>query len=419
MENQDYLNFIGSVNSRESMIRCLDGYASERFEEIDLRKIKTPLTKSYLIEHTGENDQIKPITDIMQNQGIRTDPIDDNLYRVFDQYVQSYTGFLEVFSPRYFVVYSLQDSRLSDPRVNKLITNSPELDHVWLSGLTFNVLWNKIIQLNHSNRYVKISFLHASIYQVDNDSIQNEDEEESSLFDDADIEEIDDRRTSKFSITDRISVVNEKLNKLQEIYSPLYAINHLRFPSQSGRGGHDFYDNGKVTNRSGNFLDHRNHLIFVRRIYERLMELTESKAWYSIQKDTIASPGMFQKLVGAPVTIKFNEPLNDETFDYWIKSTFNRSRNRFRLWGNPIRLGPQKVHVYGIDRHLWQPIFLEITPNQLITILPRGTCGNTIHRLVTNIQRYIDPAAQVYIGDTNYQNLVEQSTQGVIYERKD
>lgn len=91
---------------------------------------------------------------------------------------------------------------------------------------------------------------------------------------------------------------------------------------------------------------------------------------------------------GFPVTILFNKPLSKETFDYWIKSIFDL----FGLWGNPIRLGPRKVHVYGVDKHSWKPIFLE----HLVAIMPNGICENTIHRLICNIQRYIDPAARVY-----------------------
>ena len=148
------------------------------------------------------------------------------------------------------------------------------------------------------------------------------------------------------------------------------------------------------------------------------MNMTEKKAWYSMYKETVTMPGQFQKLIGAPVSIIFNESLSKETFDYWIKSTFGRVNNRFRLWGNPIILGPKKVHVYGVDKHLWKPIFLELTDKHLIAIVPKGTCGNTIHRLICNIQRYIDPAAKVYIGDMEYKVMVEQSSKGVKYEPK-
>lgn len=417
----DNSKIIDSISSRDKMIRYLDGYVAERKEELDERKLKRPLVKSYLIEHTGDSEKRSKVTDIMNRIGISLEIIDDGLFRIFDNRSAEYMGFLEVFTPRYFVIYSLHLSQKIDSWVRSLIFNCYELDHVWLSGLTFNVLWQRIVQLNRPNRYVKIMFLHDSIYQVDGEPVESEEEDEemSDSLDESDIVEIIERRASKFSLIDRISVVQEKLTKLQELYSPLYAISQLRFPSPVGRGGHDFYDNGKVTNRSGNFRDHRSHIIYVQRIYDELMKLTERKAWYSIQKETVAAPGFFQKLVGSPVSIKFSEPLSTETFEYWIKSTFGRVRNRFRLWGNPIRLGPQKIHVYGLDKHLWQPIFMEITARHLITIIPKGTCGNTVHRLITNIQRYIDPACSAFVGDMKYQEMVEESSLGVKYENKD
>ena len=208
--------------------------------------------------------------------------------------------------------------------------------------------------------------------------------------------------------------MHDKLRKLQDIYAPLHAISQLRFPSPAGRGGHDFYDNGKVTNRSDSFRDHRSHLLFVVRIYERLLGMTEEQAWYSV-KTSASLPGAFRKIVGAPVVIRFQEPLRPQVFDFWVQSTFSRPRNRFRLWGHPIRLGPTKVHVYGLDCHLWHPLFLELTATGCMAIIPSGTCGNTVHRLVTNVQRYLDPGADVYIGNTPYKKMVEESSRAVEY----
>jgi len=423
MEKRDDKYIIESISSRDKMIRYLDGYSAERKEELDERKSKKPLVKSYLIELMGNS--VIDISEIMSRNGITLKQIDEDLYSIYasmyNQNKSEHIGFIEILTNRYFVIYTLLESKVCDPWVKALILGSSEFDHVWLSGLTFNVLWNKIVQLNHPNRYAKIVFMHDSVYQVDGESLELEEDEEEAAdkyFDEADNLDIVERRASKFSLIDRISVVEEKLNELQRIYTPLYAISQLRFPSPVGSGGHDFYDFGKVTNRSGNFRDHRAHILYVQRVYDKLIKLTEAKTWYSIQKSEVSIPGIFQKLIGAPLSIKFSEPLSNETFNYWIKSTFCRLRNKFRLWGNPIRLGPQKVHVYGVDKHLWQPIFMEITSKHLIAIIPKGTCGNTVHRLVTNIQRYIDPAAGVFIGDISYQDMVKESTVGVEYERK-
>lgn len=411
---------IKSINSRESMIRYLDGYSAERMEELDERRIKRPLVKSYILEYMGGNGEKKGITQILSNFAIESYKIDENLFKVSDKKENDlYMGFLEVITPRYFVFYTFHHSEKADKWVKNLVSNSPDLDHIWLSGLTFNVLWEKIVQLCKPYRYVSILFVHESIYQIDDENLEDESKENkdiSSSFNETETIEVVERRASKFKLVDKISVVNKKLNKLQNLYSPLYAISQLRFPSPIGSGGHDFYDFGKVTNRSGNFRDHRSHILYVQRIYDNLMKETEEKAWYSMSKESVTIPGSFQKLIGSPVTILFSEKLNEKTFNYWIKSTFGKANNRFRLWGNPIWLGPKKVHVYGVDKHLWKPIFLEFTDKHLIAIIPKGTCGNTVHRLICNIQKYIDPAAKAYIGDTEYKMIVDKSSKGVGYE---
>jgi hypothetical protein len=109
--------------------------------------------------------------------------------------------------------------------------------------------------------------------------------------------------------------------------------------------------------------------------------------------------------------VKFSEQLELATFERWMAS-LRRKNNRFRLWGIPIELGPGKVHMYAVDNHLWQPIDLEITRDHLYALLPSGTCGNTIHRLVANIQRFVAPKLETYIGDQRYEDFIAQAPAG-------
>jgi hypothetical protein len=353
---------------------------------------------------------------IFGRRGVNLQPLDEELFLVTDDQ-NGEIGFLERLRPRIVTLYSTMKSDELDRWVRRLVMRGPEIDHVWLSGLTFRVLWELVARLSRPHRFTRLVFTHESIFDVDSatsDTDEN-DEELSQDSEDEELGEIIERRATSFRLVDRIGVIQEKLQQLQEIYSPLYAISQLRFPSPVGRGGHDFYDNGRVTNRSESFRDHRSHLLFVVRIYEQLLKSTEEQAWYSIQ-ESVGVPGQFRKIVGAPVIIRFREPLNADVFEYWIKATFERKRNRFRLWGHPILLGPTKVHVYGVDRHLWQPLFLELTAKGCTAIIPNGTCGNTVHRLVTNIQRYLDPGADAFIGDKPYKQMVEESTRGIRYD---
>src|SRR4030042_2800073 len=146
-----------------------------------------------------------------------------------------------------------------------------------------------------------------------------------------------------------------------------------------GHGGHDLYQTGQITNRTDSFEDHRNTVRYLYRIYKAILDSTEKSAWSEISS-TPAFPHVGLK--GVPLVVKFSESLSKATFNRWVQKAFQK-RNRFKLWGDPIRLGPTKVHVYGADRHLWQPINLALTASGVGALLPQGTCGNTFHRLLT------------------------------------
>ncbi len=419
---------LARIQTRHQMIRFFDGYALERMEELDERKLKRPLVKTHLLELLDGDEARTPqgLQTILDRRGVRLEPLDEWLFLATDKQTGE-IGFLERLRPRIIALYSTMESKEIKNCVRRLVLRSPEIDHVWLSGMTFNVLWELVVRLSRPHRFTRLTFTHQSIFDIDGSTADSLKQEQEELEDEEeeeetpqhsgeeDFEETLERRATSFCLVDRIRVIQEKLETLQQIYSPLYAISQLRFPSPVGRGGHDFYDNGRVTNRSESFRDHRSHLLFVVRIYEQLLKSTEDQAWYSIQ-ESVGLPGQFRKIVGAPVVVRFQEPLPPPVFDYWIAATFKRKRNKFRLWGHPIRLGPTKVHVYGLDRHLWQPLFLELTAQGCTAIIPNGTCGNTVHRLVTNIQRYLDPGAKAFIGDKPYKQMVEESARGVPYD---
>jgi len=406
-----------TIHSRHEMVRCFDGYVSDQMEELDERRLKRPLVKTFLLELLNGTRSCadSALRAVFARRRVQLDQIEEGLFLTKDESGQQ-MGILERLRPRVLALYSTLESAELRRWVPQLVRRSPELDHVWLSGFTFNVLWGLMLRLSRPQRFTRLVFTHQSIFEIDSQAPDgDEDEGSAEPPSDEDEAEVVERRDTRVTLVDRVCEIQGKLHKLQELYSPFYAISQLRFPSPVGRGGHDFFDNGQVTNRSESFRDHRSHVLFVVRIYERLLQRTEDEAWYSIS-DSANLPGTFRKIIGAPVVVRFREPLSPEVFDHWVKLTFERKRNKFRLWGQPLRLGPTKVHVYGVDRHLWQPLFLELTAKGCTAIIPNGTCGNTVHRLVTNIQRYLDPGAKAFIGNRTFEAVVEDSASGVQYD---
>ncbi|HAW50506.1 TPA: hypothetical protein DCX16_06125 [bacterium] len=411
---------IETISTRKQTMDYLEGYVQKKKEEIDRGHTSSGLVKSYLLETVPGITKEPEIEGIFKNFGARLDPIDDTLYKVWNGGSKNqYTGFLEKLIPRHPVYYTMEDIKECDPWIRRFVDSTPNLDRLWISGRIFEQLWEKVIELNSGQRYGRLVFEYENFFEIDIEEV-GEDEDVGDIkweeFEEK-TQVVKERRSSRFAMVERIEEMKTYLPRLQEIYSPLFSISQLRFPSTS-RGGHDFYYNGKVTNRSDSFSDHRAHLLYVLKIYKGATEDAEQTAWYSMEKTTLQTQRRFTTLHGAPVVMKFSSPLSVDTFEKWITSTFNRKNNKFRLWGNPIRISSEKVHIYGADRHLWQPIFLELTTRHVIAILPKGTCGNTIHRLVTNIQHYIDSAVEVSIGDRKYNEIISTAIKerGIQYE---
>lgn len=316
-------------------------------------------------------------------------------------------GYLETYDSRFFAFYTAERADAARKLVNRWITHSSDLDSTWFSSQLLQVLWDKDVRHRGDHRFTKLVFKYDSIFEMPEDATLSEvddaiDGDEASEPDPSDENTDVERRSARFEMGDRIGRVSRSLAALQSEYDPLHALYSLRFPSQTGAGSHDLYQHGQITNRSGGFLDHRNTVRYFHKLYDEVLRQTEEVAWATNQQQ-VGGPNL--RLKGVPLMVRFHESLNKATFDRWVSLAFQK-RNRFRLWGDPIRLGPTKIHAYGADRHLWQPINLEMTERGLTAILPQGTCGNTFHRLVTNIQRFVSPKIDAWVGSKPFADLL-------------
>ena len=402
-----------NVKDRFEAYRFFNGISEEATEGINQRRTRVPFVKTFLLESVSSHQNRPPsASEIFDGFGVRLRRVDDTFFAVegwlFDRdnnrSAQTITGFLEQYDKRFFAYYTSESAKDAKKRVATWI-QYPDLDATWYSGPLLQALWDKDVSGRGDHRFGKLVFNHESIFEMPEDfaisiSQDEDDEEETSGQVEEDLVEID-RRKARFEMADRIGRIRRSLTQLQKNYDPLHALYALRFPSMSARGSHDLYQSGQITNRTDSFEDHRNTVRYLWRIYKSILESTERSAWHKIKPERSLQTGV----KGVPLIVKFEERLPQATFDRWIQLGFQK-RNRFKLWGDPIRLGPTKVHVYGADRHLWQPINLEITADQLVAILPVGTCGNTFHRLVTNIQHYVSPKIRAWVGAEAFETLV-------------
>ncbi len=406
---------------RFEVYRFFNGLAADGQEGLDRRRLRVPLVKSFLLEHVSSagGRTPRPPNTILQALGVAVTRLDETFMEVREQDPgptaagsdRRTVGYVEQFSERFFAYYTSDESQCATKRVNRWITNSPDLDSTWFSSQLLQRLWDTDVSLRGDERFGKLTFKHESIFEMPEDAAEDPDaKDDDNDGEDDDTEDQPDfeRRKARFHMADRIGRIKASLSSLQENYAPLHALHALRFPSRVGRGSHDLYQQGRLTNRSESFEEHRNMVRYLYRTYGAMLALTEDTAWHRMD----ATPARMRTNIGAkgvPLIVRFKEELSPATFRYWVMRAFQKRNPFFRLWGDPIWMGPTKVHVYGADRHLWQPINIEMTAKSLVAILPQGTCGNTFHRLVTNIQAYVCPSIDAWLGSEPFQGLIDNS----------
>ena len=70
------------------------------------------------------------------------------------------------------------------------------------------------------------------------------------------------------------------------------------------------------------------------------------------------------------VMLIFEKPLDHQQFEHLKNRLSSSSDWDFPIWGNPIILGPRKMHVYGVNKRSWSQIMLDITSRYVMAVFP-------------------------------------------------
>lgn len=90
---------------------------------------------------------------------------------------------------------------------------------------------------------------------------------------------------------------------------------------------------------------------------------------------------------GEVATIEFPHEVGD--LDALIANLFTCTEP-FRLWAVPRESSPGQWEANAVDLHVGHTLRLKITSRWLRVLLGPDTCGNTLARLVANLQHRFD-----------------------------
>lgn len=179
-------------------------------------------------------------------------------------------------------------------------------------------------------------------------------------------------------------------------------------------------DNGPLTeavNRLGKFAasgeSFELHQQFVRTIVNRYASFVrdlERKAigWDPLDSDQDGGG----TLTGQPVVIAFSREVPD--LDRFAHELF-ASRVPFRLWGVPATVADEagdRVEVDAVDLHVGQRLRMDIGRTWMRIYLERGSCGNTVARLASNLQHRFDGALRLVDPELQHGFLAQAAAMG-------
>lgn len=133
------------------------------------------------------------------------------------------------------------------------------------------------------------------------------------------------------------------------------------------------------------------HLQFVSTVvdrYRRLVELCEARV---LRWRGFAGSDGGGTVNGGPIVIDFSREVEDVGA---FADELTSSREPFRLWGM-ASVSRGVAEIEAVDLHVGQPLQIDVGSRWMRIYLQEGTCGNTVARLISNLQHRFDGALTV------------------------
>jgi hypothetical protein len=368
------------------------------------------LPKSYLVEfhpksngHTdhawGTDELFKTLQITGQAYGanvLRTDD-DSLLYLAHDEQPYYAEFIVDCLNPRFLIFHTLSNARSTNRFIfNRLTQYQPEFDLFWLP----------VSLLERVEKREQVTGWEASFDPlldiVDLAGREETIAEDDELATQADDEAIDSSETIESELPSgilkhtRLHMKIQRPNALSayrqlkyqsEIFPdvPLSSILAERYDSELDTHARALIkSNGKITGRGTDFSAYMQIVNGTLDNYAHVINTLESKYWLGLTP-VRSEESIGLRLDGEPFCITFESEIDVESV---IAAMFNCERP-FRLMGEPEKLADNYYAVDAIDLHVGQPLAIEIAPKMMRLYLYRGTCGNTIVRILRSLQHYI------------------------------
>lgn len=324
--------------------------------------------KTYLVEaHAHDAPSADPkalLADIAVRVGAQVSDTDDADLAVVRQGDNEY--WIDISDRRFWRLHTIAPVKVSDPLRDALVEATPWVDRVWLPPSLLESLPQET-----GSDMLTFSLVHDRRPLT---------AEGSSALD------------ANFYVSMRLWATRaaETLKKLRtaEVFPHGTSVRsvQLRIDAEDAEGEFcvaEYFNHGKVTATGTSFDQHNRVLLFVIGAYRRLVEGIEERYGMGYEGDP-------PRLVGDPIVIEMQWTVQDLQFA--VQRIF-ANVDPFRLWGQPEKVADGHYRARAVDLHIGCTLTLDITRDRVVVQLPRGTCGNTVLRFLSNLEYHVNSEA--------------------------
>lgn len=277
--------------------------------------------------------------------------------------------FFDILEPRFWVVHTMSNVDRCEQLLSRLIDRHPNFDYAWPPSELMRAI-------QKSGK--------PSGFAVDFDETQLQPAAESRF-----IEEPNAVVKFRFGGT-RAEIW---LSKLEEFAPDALAFSMVKYSLQEQDGKSyliaELNERGRLK-AAGNSISL--HMGTVSMFLDRYRSLiTQIEAFARIRSHGKGDGGA---LLGDPLVLEFPKPLRD--FRAFIKELVS-CREPLKIWGVVEEVRNDFVQIEAVDLHTSSRLRLDVSPDFMRIYLGPTACGNTVARILRNIQGHIDSTVSLQI----------------------
>jgi hypothetical protein len=325
--------------------------------------------KTYIIEaHDLNGDSpnhagIKGVLgDVQDRFGFQVESTDDPTLAILAKEDVRY--FVDYLNPRFWVIHTTANIKPSEQYLDELVRGSWNLDYAWLPTQVLEHLRRGRRFLGFNVDFDQGLFL--------SEGVSDELQEQAAVF------------KSRYWGTR-----GEKLYEFlsETAFSGVLCLSAVKYSISDLASGayiqNELNAQGRIKATGNSISLHLgavNHLV---NLYAQMIQTLEQELSLAF----VHGDGG-DELQGYPLTLRFSQPVPD--FSGLVREVLS-CRDPVRLWGVVSHEERDFVRAEVVDLHSASRLRLDFTPIHVVVYLFKGSCGNSVARLLRIIQQHLDP----------------------------